>query len=520
MDRVNVNGGALALGHPLGSSGARLITTILHELERSDSELGLVTMCTAGGTGTNQDVSLSDTLPAGLTWTLGNANDEGECSIGAGILSCSFGDMDPGATKTVVLNGVTDAGECPSISNTATVSATLDVDHSNNSSTASITVNCGDLTIEKTPDQPGDTGGSVNAGDVATFTIVVTNEGAGSAYGVTLDDTLPSTDNGWSLGNSHDEGNCTLAGNQLDCAFGTLASGASRTIQVWTTTTLQDCGTLDNPLAQALHVGHDIEAGIVDIAGLHAVDAVDAAEQVIVIAHHLAVERESPGGEIVIVFRKAFLDGAAKQSLIARGGDLLILGQAGRVAIGCVLHTDCVRLGGHQPGEFWFIAGQGFGDDDRHVVGRFSDDGADRGFDVDALARLQAQFGWRLRGGVSGDRHLGRHLDLARLQPLEQQIERHDLGQRGRMAPAVGMGRLQHRSGIRVDNDRGVGRIVAGNVVVAVMVVAAGAGVGAADDRYAGQKGCQSQDAPTATALDLRSTRRHYPLPNPVMWRP
>ena len=52
MDRVNVNGGALALGHPLGSSGARLITTILHEIERSDSELGLVTMCTAGGTGT------------------------------------------------------------------------------------------------------------------------------------------------------------------------------------------------------------------------------------------------------------------------------------------------------------------------------------------------------------------------------------------------------------------------------------------------------------------------------------
>ena len=52
MDRVNVNGGAMALGHPLGSSGARLLTTLLHELERSDGELGLVTMCTAGGTGT------------------------------------------------------------------------------------------------------------------------------------------------------------------------------------------------------------------------------------------------------------------------------------------------------------------------------------------------------------------------------------------------------------------------------------------------------------------------------------
>jgi acetyl-CoA acyltransferase len=52
MDRVNVNGGAIALGHPLGSSGARLITTLLHELERSDEELGLVTMCCGGGLGT------------------------------------------------------------------------------------------------------------------------------------------------------------------------------------------------------------------------------------------------------------------------------------------------------------------------------------------------------------------------------------------------------------------------------------------------------------------------------------
>jgi acetyl-CoA acyltransferase len=52
MDRVNVNGGAIALGHPLGSTGARLITTLLHELERSDKETGLVTMCCGGGLGT------------------------------------------------------------------------------------------------------------------------------------------------------------------------------------------------------------------------------------------------------------------------------------------------------------------------------------------------------------------------------------------------------------------------------------------------------------------------------------
>jgi acetyl-CoA acyltransferase len=52
MDKVNVRGGAMALGHPLGSTGARLLTTLLHELERSDTETGLVTMCCGGGLGT------------------------------------------------------------------------------------------------------------------------------------------------------------------------------------------------------------------------------------------------------------------------------------------------------------------------------------------------------------------------------------------------------------------------------------------------------------------------------------
>jgi acetyl-CoA acyltransferase len=52
MDRVNPRGGAMALGHPLGSTGARLLTTLLHELEDDDKELGLVTMCCGGGLGT------------------------------------------------------------------------------------------------------------------------------------------------------------------------------------------------------------------------------------------------------------------------------------------------------------------------------------------------------------------------------------------------------------------------------------------------------------------------------------
>jgi len=49
MDRVNVNGGAIALGHPLGCSGARLMTTLLHELERTGGRFGLQTMCEGGG---------------------------------------------------------------------------------------------------------------------------------------------------------------------------------------------------------------------------------------------------------------------------------------------------------------------------------------------------------------------------------------------------------------------------------------------------------------------------------------
>jgi acetyl-CoA C-acetyltransferase len=52
LDRTNVNGGAIALGHPLGGTGAILLTKALHELERSDGSTGLVTMCCGGGLGT------------------------------------------------------------------------------------------------------------------------------------------------------------------------------------------------------------------------------------------------------------------------------------------------------------------------------------------------------------------------------------------------------------------------------------------------------------------------------------
>ncbi len=47
--RVNVNGGAIALGHPIGASGARIVTTLLHELQRREARYGLATLCLGGG---------------------------------------------------------------------------------------------------------------------------------------------------------------------------------------------------------------------------------------------------------------------------------------------------------------------------------------------------------------------------------------------------------------------------------------------------------------------------------------
>ena len=50
-DRLNVNGGAIAIGHPIGASGARILTTLLYEMEKRDSSKGLATLCIGGGMG-------------------------------------------------------------------------------------------------------------------------------------------------------------------------------------------------------------------------------------------------------------------------------------------------------------------------------------------------------------------------------------------------------------------------------------------------------------------------------------
>src|SRR2546430_9445828 len=77
------------------------------------------------------------------------------------------------------------------------------------------------------------------------------------------------------------------------------------------------------------------------------------------------------------------------------------------------------------------------------------------------LAGLEAELGRRLVGGVLRHVHFGVELHLARFETLEQEIKRHDLGERGGVAAGVRVAGLQHGAGIAVDDDGGVGGAIA-----------------------------------------------------------
>jgi acetyl-CoA C-acetyltransferase len=52
QDKANLNGGAIALGHPLGASGNRILVTLIHELHKQDGQFGVASLCVGGGMGT------------------------------------------------------------------------------------------------------------------------------------------------------------------------------------------------------------------------------------------------------------------------------------------------------------------------------------------------------------------------------------------------------------------------------------------------------------------------------------
>ena len=95
-------------------------------------------------------------------------------------------------------------------------------------------------------------------------------------------------------------------------------------------------------------------------------------------------------------------------------------------------------LAGHHLGEIALVAAEASGDDDGGIVRGFGHHALDGILDRDGVAGLETELGGRLDRGVLGNRQRRVELDLAGLEPLEQQVERHDLGQRGRVAQFVG----------------------------------------------------------------------------------
>lgn len=59
VSKTNVNGGAIALGHPIGASGARILVSLLHEMKRQHVNIGLATLCIGGGQGVAMVVEMS-----------------------------------------------------------------------------------------------------------------------------------------------------------------------------------------------------------------------------------------------------------------------------------------------------------------------------------------------------------------------------------------------------------------------------------------------------------------------------
>ncbi|MGH3861330.1 DUF7507 domain-containing protein [Actinokineospora sp.] len=191
---------------------------------------------TNSGTGTASGVTLSDPLPAGVAWV--ENPDVAQCSITAGVLSRDWGTLAPNASVSVTVEGVTDAADCGVLTNTARVSAANETDTSDNSATATVTVNCPDLVITKTTDT-----GSIIAGDLARFTVTVTNSGPGTATAVHLSDPLPA---GIDWVETPDVAECAITAGTLTCDWATLAPDVSVVVVVEGLTDEADCAVLTN----------------------------------------------------------------------------------------------------------------------------------------------------------------------------------------------------------------------------------------------------------------------------------
>jgi uncharacterized repeat protein (TIGR01451 family) len=199
---------------------------------------GFTITVTNTGVPTSTGVTVSDTLPLGVTWSVDAISPGATFSITAGVLNVSFGNIPGGQSRFVHISGPTDAADCGTITNSATVSSTNEDpnDLGNNTDTATITVNCPDVAIVKTADT-----GTISSGETAAFTITVSNIGAGTAHDVTVSDTLQAGIP-WMTSTP----GASITNGVLTDVIGTLAPGATAVIHVSGVTDATDCGTIPN----------------------------------------------------------------------------------------------------------------------------------------------------------------------------------------------------------------------------------------------------------------------------------
>ena len=155
------------------------------------------------------------------------------------------------------------------------------------------------------------------------------------------------------------------------------------------------------------------------------------------------------------VARETVLERAREDRQIARRGDLLVVGKSRSVAVDRARHAERARLARHHVGEIVFVMADRLADRDRNVVRRTGHDRLDRVLDADRLARGNAELRGLLRGGVLGDRNLRAKRHCALVELFEQEVERHHLGDRSRMAQSVFISRVERPAAVGVDDDRG-----------------------------------------------------------------
>jgi uncharacterized repeat protein (TIGR01451 family) len=150
-------------------------------------------------------------------------------------------------SKTVTVSAVTSLGKCVQMDNSAVVTAS---NAASVNDPGHIACQTPVLAVVKSPKLPGDTGGLITAGDTATFTMVVTNNGPGTAKAVAISDTLPAG-NGvtWTTPVTTPQ-LCTVSGNAgaqtLSCALGDMAATTSKTVTVSAVTSPTACTTMNN----------------------------------------------------------------------------------------------------------------------------------------------------------------------------------------------------------------------------------------------------------------------------------